>query len=101
VGPKVVAHTGDIAPKTMIGAKVDGTGVLIANIESTFYAITSKCTHMGCNLSEGFLHGNTVTCPCHGSQFNVTNGQVVHGPAKNPERSLSIRVEDGKIAIDL
>jgi cytochrome b6-f complex iron-sulfur subunit len=41
------------------------------------YAISSVCTHLGCNVKrseEGF------ECPCHGSQFDE-NGQVVRGPA--------------------
>ena len=42
-----------------------------------FYAVSSVCTHLGCNVKRtesGF------GCPCHGSQFDQ-NGQVVHGPA--------------------
>ena len=45
-----------------------------------FYAISSVCTHLGCNVkhaSPGFA------CPCHGSRFDE-NGQVVEGPAPSP-----------------
>jgi len=42
-----------------------------------FYAISSVCTHLGCNVNRG---GPGFACPCHGSQFDE-NGQVVHGPA--------------------
>jgi cytochrome b6-f complex iron-sulfur subunit len=42
-----------------------------------FYAISSVCTHLGCNVKRG---GPGFACPCHGSQFDE-NGQVVHGPA--------------------
>jgi cytochrome b6-f complex iron-sulfur subunit len=45
-----------------------------------FYAVSSICTHLGCNVKRG---GPGFACPCHGSQFNE-NGQVVHGPAPKP-----------------
>ncbi len=42
-----------------------------------FYAISSVCTHLGCNVKKG---GPGFTCPCHGSQYDE-NGRVVRGPA--------------------
>jgi len=39
------------------------------------------------------LDGTIVTCPCHGSQFDVTTGAVVHGPAQRPIRSRLVQVE--------
>jgi len=45
-----------------------------------FYAISSVCTHLGCNVKRA---GPGFECPCHGSQFDE-NGQVVHGPAPKP-----------------
>ena len=51
--------------------------VLIVNLEDTYYAMAGKCTHLGCKLSKGKLDSNILTCPCHGSQFDVTNGKVV------------------------
>ena len=44
------------------------------------YAISSVCTHLGCNVKRG---GPGFECPCHGSRFDE-NGQVVHGPAPKP-----------------
>jgi len=45
-----------------------------------FYAISSVCTHLGCNVRRG---GPGFECPCHGSQFDES-GQVVQGPAPDP-----------------
>jgi Rieske Fe-S protein len=42
-----------------------------------FYAISSVCTHLGCNVKRG---GPGFACPCHGSQYDE-NGQVIRGPA--------------------
>jgi nitrite reductase/ring-hydroxylating ferredoxin subunit len=43
----------------------------------------------------------TVTCPCHGSEFNVTNGEVLHGPAREPVRSYPVRAEGGVLTADV
>jgi 3-phenylpropionate/trans-cinnamate dioxygenase ferredoxin component len=52
-----------------------GKEILIVKTNNTFYAIDNKCPHMGGDLSMGKLQGKVITCPRHGSQFDVTNGQ--------------------------
>jgi cytochrome b6-f complex iron-sulfur subunit len=52
----------------------------VFNETDGFYAISSVCTHLGCNVKHG---GPGFECPCHGSQFDP-NGGVVHGPAPKP-----------------
>ena len=41
-------------------------------------AFDATCTHMGCQV--GGVSGGRITCPCHGSQFNITDGSVAMGP---------------------
>jgi len=62
----------------------EGTGVLVAKVGNNFYAIGDKCPHRGCSLSEGILEDTIITCPCHGSKFDITNGQVVAWLGKHP-----------------
>jgi 3-phenylpropionate/trans-cinnamate dioxygenase ferredoxin component len=72
---------------------VEGAKVNIANANGQLYAFDDTCTHMGCSLANGSLAGTTVTCACHGSQFDVTSGAVVRGPAARPVRSRGVQVE--------
>lgn len=65
----------DIPVGGMIAVKLEGTEVLLANIGGNIYAIDNRCPHMGGNLSKGMLNGQVVTCPVHGSQFDVTTGK--------------------------
>lgn len=58
--------------------------VAVANVDGTLHAFDDTCTHRGCSLADGTLDGTIVTCPCHGSQFDVTTGAVVRGPAAEP-----------------
>jgi nitrite reductase/ring-hydroxylating ferredoxin subunit len=53
----------------------------------------AKCPPKQGPLNEGALDGSTVTCPWHGSQFNVCTGAVLRGPAVDPLRTYRITVE--------
>ena len=56
---------------------------------------------LGCLLSGGTLREGNVTCPCHGSVFNVLTGAVVKGPAKNSEPAYGLRIEEDQVLIDV
>ncbi len=75
-----VAGTGEIPVGAMKSFQVKEKDVLVLHIEGNYYAIDKKCTHMGGNLSKGKLEGKIVTCPLHGSKFDVTTGKNVQGP---------------------
>ncbi len=73
--------------------------VLLIRSGGEIYAITDECSHLGCSLADGKHAGDTVICPCHGSQFDVTDGSVVRGPAAFPATTLEVRVTGGKIEV--
>ena len=60
----------------MKAVDVAGQELLLAKVKGTFYAARNRCPHMGAKLSEGKLDGTVVTCPRHGSQFDLATGQV-------------------------
>lgn len=78
---------------------VEGTKVTVASANGNLYAVDNTCTHMGCSLANGKLNGTTVTCPCHGSQFDVTSGAVIRGPASRPVRSRPVKVEGDDLLV--
>jgi catalase len=80
-GARALEEAGDLVAGAMKAVDVDGSRVAVANVGGTFHAFPDACTHRGCSLAEGTLEGNTVTCPCHGSQFDVSTGAVLRGPA--------------------
>jgi 3-phenylpropionate/trans-cinnamate dioxygenase ferredoxin component len=88
-----VGRSTDVAPGQMRVFDVAGTKVNVANVAGQLYAFDDTCTHTGCSLARGRLNATTVTCACHGSQFDVTSGAVLRGPAARPVRSRSVQVE--------
>jgi nitrite reductase/ring-hydroxylating ferredoxin subunit len=75
--------------------------VAVFNVDGGFCATQARCTHRQGPLNEGTLDGSTVTCPWHGSQFNVCTGAVLRGPAKDPLTTYTVTLEGDVGRIDV
>jgi nitrite reductase/ring-hydroxylating ferredoxin subunit len=80
---------------------VSGNRIAVATVGDAFYAFGDTCTHLGCSLADGDLEATIVTCPCHGSQFDVTTGDVVRGPAREPVPRYPVRLEGGALRVEV
>src|SRR6476661_10555631 len=89
----------DIAPGTCYRVIISGKELAIFNVDGQFYVTQAECTHRGGPLCEGSLSADVVSCPWHGSQFNVRTGEVVGPPAENPLTTYQVEVRDGVIFI--
>lgn len=102
-----VADVSDLRDGQMKIVDVEGTGVLLANVGGSYYAIANKCTHLGGSLGEGTLAGSVVTCPRHGAKFDITTGKAV-GKAKiafvklmpKDEKSYPVKVDGTSIMVE-
>lgn len=63
--------------------------------------LVDRCSHLSAPLHEGKLVGAgadlCIVCPWHGSQFRVSDGVVVHGPATADQPRLEIRISEDQI----
>jgi nitrite reductase/ring-hydroxylating ferredoxin subunit len=72
---------------------VSGAPAIIARDPGGLYAMTSTCTHEGCDmLREGSVSRDGVYCSCHGSTFDV-NGKAVSGPAHGTLAHFAVSVD--------
>jgi len=68
-------------------------GIVFHTKDGKWLGYDSVCPHAGCTV--GWSTGaSLMVCPCHGSQFEVSNGAVVNGPASHGLTALTI-VESG------
>ena len=95
-----ISHSKDVAPGGLRAFDVQGLKIAVANVDGQLYAFDDTCTHTGCSLARGTLNDTTVTCGCHGSQFDVTSGAVIRGPARRPVRSRTVRLENDDLLVD-
>lgn len=79
--------------------EIDNTPVLVYNDGNSVYAIGAVCSHAGGPLDQGTFDGHCVECPWHQSVFDLRDGQVVHGPATQPQQNYKVRVRDGQVEV--
>ncbi|HEU4794000.1 MAG TPA: Rieske 2Fe-2S domain-containing protein [Pyrinomonadaceae bacterium] len=95
-----IGNAKDIVAGEMRVFDLAGTKVNVANIAGQLHAFDDTCTHRACSLAKGKLDGTTVTCPCHGSQFDVTTGEVLRGPAQRGVRSRLVQMEGENLLVE-
>jgi 3-phenylpropionate/trans-cinnamate dioxygenase ferredoxin subunit len=91
----------ELESRELAAFDVSGDRIAIARVGEALYGFGDTCTHRGCSLAKGVLEATIVTCPCHGSQFDVTTGAVVRGPAGEPVRSYPVRLEGGAVLVEV
>lgn len=81
-----VGALGEIPEGEMRAYDMPAGRVTVAHVEAHLYAFGDECTHQGCSLAEGAFDDRaaTVECACHGSVFDVENGEPIEGPAADP-----------------
>lgn len=79
--------------------EVDGVALIVAADRGRLCVLADRCSHRGGPLSEGALRDGVVTCPWHGSRFDIATGEVVEGPAVVAQPVYDVRSEDGRIAV--
>ncbi len=100
---------GELPPGAMKEVTIGGKEILLANVAGKFYAIGGRCTHRQGVLAKGMIEGNVVTCPRHGSMFDVTTGKNLGGPKQllggrgttGDEPSYEVKVEGESVLVKI
>jgi nitrite reductase/ring-hydroxylating ferredoxin subunit len=93
--------TTDVPLNGMVVVDVKGARIAVANVQGAFFAFDDECTHEQCSLAEGDLAGTTLTCMCHGAEFDIRTGAVVAPPAVLPVRVYRTRIEGDAVHIEV
>lgn len=75
------------------GLIVDGPSgpVILAAANGSVVGHSAVCTHQSCTIAA------SGACPCHGSRFNITTGDVENGPARQPLPEVTVTVAGGQV----
>lgn len=80
---------------------VNGQEIVLCYVEDRIFALGDSCPHAGGPLADGTLQGTKLTCPWHGAEFDITNGQVLTPPAGEGVRSYPVKISGNEILIQL
>ncbi|MEU8576962.1 Rieske (2Fe-2S) protein [Streptomyces asoensis] len=63
----------------------------------TYKAFSAVCTHQGCAVKS--IADGVINCPCHNSNFSITDGSVKSGPAQKSLPEVAIKVSGDSITL--
>ena len=96
-----VGASTDFAEGELRRVEASGMPVLMVRRGGQLHAISNTCSHAGGPLDEGSLDGPVVTCPWHGSKFDVRSGRVCGGPATFDQPALRVVEAGGRVSVEL
>jgi nitrite reductase/ring-hydroxylating ferredoxin subunit len=70
-----IATSEEIKTGEMFSTKVDGTKLLLSRVDGNVVGVIDKCTHLGMPMRKGKFEGSVITCPFHGSRFDIATGE--------------------------
>lgn len=90
--PYEVGPTSELTPGWVTGAGPYAVG----NANGDLFAVTRRCRHLYADLADGSIdEDGCLTCPWHGSKYDVDTGRMVRGPqgifAKIPGLGLAFK----------
>jgi naphthalene 1,2-dioxygenase system ferredoxin subunit len=83
------------------GIKAAGKSLALYNVDGDFFCTDNICTHQFALLTDGLLENNIIECPLHAGQFDVRTGKGLCAPITQDLRTYPVRLEDGKIFVNL
>ena len=94
-----VASIDEVPPGTLLGVRVNGTNVCLANVDGEVFAFRDNCSHKDFPLSQGTLEDDQIECAWHGARFDVATGRALRLPAIKPIHAYDVKVEDGDVYV--
>ncbi|WP_138471177.1 nitrite reductase small subunit NirD [Poseidonocella sp. HB161398] len=93
-----VGKLGDIPVR---GARIvrtaQGCIAVFRTLDDQVFALDNRCPHKGGPLSEGIVHGHSVSCPLHNLAVDLTSGATADGTVP----TYPARIDDGRVFLDV
>jgi 3-phenylpropionate/trans-cinnamate dioxygenase ferredoxin component len=80
--------------------EVNGHRIALFHLPLGFFALGDTCSHAEASLSEGYIEDDSVECPEHGAQFDITTGETRSLPATKPVPTYRVIVEGDEVFVE-
>lgn len=74
-------------------------GIVLVRRGGRVHAMGARCSHLGGPLDQGWVLGNALVCPWHGSRYDLETGWPESGPSTCPQPRYETRLRDGIVEI--
>ncbi|MEM1251860.1 MAG: FAD-dependent oxidoreductase [Cyanobacteria bacterium P01_H01_bin.21] len=102
---KVVCQVADLNAGQMKQFSVEGTDILLINIDGQFLATGAYCSHYGAPLETGILYcdksATRVICPWHNACFSATIGKMLAPPGRDNLATFPVEIKDDMVYVEL
>ena len=78
----------------------DGDIAVFRNARDEVFALRDACPHKKGVLSQGIVHGRSVTCPLHGWVISLVSG-AAEGLDEGCTKRFAVKLEDGRVWLSL
>lgn len=93
----VTLKLSDIPVGGAVSATMGSAPIVVAQpTAGNVVAFSAVCTHLGCTVAPA---GKEFDCPCHGSRYDASTGNVIQGPAQSPLPKLTATVSGDTVTV--
>ncbi len=91
----------DVPDDDVTAVAAGGVELALYAVAGAVYATAGLCTHGNARLCDGFLDGYEIECPLHQGKFDIRDGRASCAPATDAVRSYPVKIENGRVFVDL
>jgi naphthalene 1,2-dioxygenase system ferredoxin subunit len=96
-----VAARDDVPEDDVTAVTAGATELALYGVEGAVYATDNICTHGHARLCDGFLDGYDIECPLHQGKFDIRDGRPTCAPVTDAIRTFPVKIENGRVFVDL
>lgn len=91
----------DVPEDDVLGVDAAGKDLALYSVDGQVYATDNICSHGHARLCDGFLEGFEIECPLHQGKFDIRDGRPTCEPVTVPVRTYPVKIEGGRVFVDL
>lgn len=95
-----VTALAEVPQGRLLGMKLEGRSLMLSRLGDRVVCYANACSHLGVAIDSGDVEAGILTCPYHGFQYRLSDGDCLTSP-QTPLQSYPVEVRDGQVYVQL